>query len=131
MSLFFALIPVLFWVLCFGQRVIHEVDIAKRQVVTDGTITDCQFIKSGQYCHYMFSIDGRAQIGGAVAPRSVLFGDFVNVYYDPENPSVNSLEDFVHQSHTDETIVYAVLLVVVGCGVYLFLRKSKNIQQGS
>jgi hypothetical protein len=91
------LLGVLPWVLGLAFQIYDwrtDVQVAARQTMTSGIVTDHLPSNHNMYA-YDFSVNGRRYTGWQ-SPRSneLAIGKTVTVYYDPQNPSKNSLVNF-------------------------------------
>jgi hypothetical protein len=67
-----------------------------------------------------------ATIGTEVSAKypEVTFGQTVEVYYDSQDPRMNTLEDFSGQSRKDERLVYILLLVLAAAGTFILWNEE-------
>jgi hypothetical protein len=120
---------VLFAVPCivfYGHLAIIENDTAKRQQTSFGTTSQCERLGRGRenWCHYWFAVGDNWYRGVSQTYPEVTFGQTVEVYYDNQDPRINSLEDFSAKSRKDERFVYIFLLALAATGTFILWNEE-------
>ena len=109
----------------FAYRAVMDRRLAEREQVTYGIGGLCHESGRGRdtYCDYSFQI-GDHRFGGMSRSDSELaYGQEVQIYYDGQNPRVNSLNGFSAQSWKSECICYGILAFTAIS--YFLLRKQR------
>jgi hypothetical protein len=103
--------------------------VGSRQHVTTGVITAHELHNHNQY-RYRFSVNGATYTGISSAPNDVaVVNAGVKVYYDPQDPSTNSLEDFVGRNG-QPGILPLLLLGIAGTAGVILSQKMKARRSG-
>jgi hypothetical protein len=123
------LLVVLPWVLGIAfliQQSRTDRQVAGRQQTTSGTITAYDPGNHNQY-GYKFEVAGRGYTGWESPKHDELaVGKEVVVYYDPQNPSRNSLTDFHDLSTTSLGPVPLLLFGIGAVGVFIaYMRRGR------
>ena len=105
-----------------------ESQIARRQQTTSGIVTAHEPANHNQYS-YKFEVDGKAYTGWqSPKDNELAIGKQVIVFYDPQNPSRNSLTDF-HDLSTSSLGSVPMLSFGIGAVAVIILyrrRRSKT-----
>jgi hypothetical protein len=120
---------VIFTIACivfYGHSAIVENDTATRQQTSFGTTDQCERRGRGyeNWCHYSFAVGDDWYRGVSQTYPEVTFGQTVEVYYDSQDPRMNTLEDFSGQSRKDERLVYILLLVLAAAGTFILWNEE-------
>jgi hypothetical protein len=109
-----------------GHLAIIENDTAKRQQTCFGTTSQCERLGRGRenWCHYSFAVDDNWYRGASPTYPEVTFGQTVEVFYDRQNPRMNSLEDFSAKSRKHERFVYILLLILAATGTVMLWNEE-------
>jgi hypothetical protein len=105
-----------------------EAVVGNRQRVATGVITAYEETNHNQY-RYQFAVDGATYTGLSNAPDDVATVNGVAiVYYDPQDPSTNSLQNFVSESERDRGFVPVPLIGIAAVAVVILFIKvnAKN-----
>jgi len=113
----------------FAMKSIDESHTATRQKQSFATLTSCSDNRGQRYCNYNFSANDQEYTGDSKAPFSAFFGEVQNVYYDPNDPTTNSLKEFLEQSHRDRN--WAVLFGLIGSALAVYFVFNKKAASGS
>ncbi len=102
-----------------------ESQIAGRQQATSGIVTAHEPSNHNRY-GYKFDVAGRAYTGWQ-SPKDdeLAIGKQVIVFYDPQNPSKNSLTDF-HNSSTSSLGPVPMLLFGIGAVALFILYRRRH-----
>jgi len=120
-------LPFVLGVVFIAPQAIKEGSAAKRQQTIQGSVTSYERFNHNQ-CQYVFSVWGKQYAGIASAPRDhVTVGDQVRVYFDSQNPTVNSLEDFSQISQRAKRDVYFLVAVIVAFACFIFVSKIASV----
>ena len=115
------------YALFFGYRAAGHRHVANRQETSFGLVAECKNSgKGANYCHYTFSTEDGQYRGVSQAGSDVVLGQTVTVYYDSQNPALNSLEDFSEMSRTEENWLYVYLSLSIGVVVFIFFSKGRT-----
>jgi hypothetical protein len=100
--------------------------IAGRQQTTSGIVTAHEPANHNRY-GYKFEVDGKAYAGWqSPKDNELAIGKQVIVFYDPQNPSRNSLTDF-HDLSTSSLGPVPMLLFGIGAvAVFILYRRSRS-----
>ena len=99
--------------------------IAGRQQTAPGIVTAHEIANHNQY-GYKFDVDGKAYTGWQ-SPKDdeLAMGKHVTVFYDPQNPSRNSLTDF-HDLSASSLGPVPMLLFGIGVATVLILYRRRR-----
>ena len=103
-----------------------DVQVAKRQQTTSGTVTTHEPANHNQYV-YKFEVSGTSYTGRQSPKGDELsLGKQVVVFYDPQNPSKNALSDF-HDVSTSALGPVPMLCFGIGAlTVFIFYRRRRT-----
>lgn len=105
-------LPFVLGVLIVASEAVREAKAARSQQQTQGIITAYDRSDHNQ-CSYDFEVSGKRYSGRrSAATIDVTVGSHVPVFYDSQEPSVNSLEDFAEMSRRDRDFCYILLFVI-------------------
>jgi hypothetical protein len=100
--------------------------IATRQQTTSGIVTAHEPVNHDRY-GYRFEVDGKAYTGWQIPKDSELaIGQQVIVFYDPENPSANSLTDFHDLSISSLGPVPMLMFGIGAVAVFILYRRRRS-----
>ncbi len=104
----------------------HENSAAKRQQTSEGLVIS--YIRSNHSrCGYTFSVHGKQYSGTASAPTDhVTVGDRVIVYFDSQEPTTNSLEDFSQMRHRNQSFAYILIAMIIAVAGFMFISKTAS-----
>jgi hypothetical protein len=100
-----------------------EAVVGNRQRIANGVITAHEQENHNQY-RYRFSVDGTTYTGLSNAPDDVatVNGEAI-VYYDPQNPSTNSLQNFTSESERDSGFVGIPMGGIAAIAIVILVAK--------
>src|SRR5262249_52305891 len=105
------------------QESIMESQIAGRQQTTHGIVTTHEPGNHNRY-GYKFEVDGKAYTGWqSPKDEELAIGEQVIVFYDPQDPSRNSLTDFRDLSTSSLGPVSMLLFGIVAVAGYILYRR--------
>lgn len=117
------------WVLgaAFSIAASHrEAVVANREQNTTCLITAHETSNHNQY-RYSFTVSGRQYSGISQSPTDgVAVGEQMKVYFDPQNPSTNSLEGFSAASQRELGPVPLLAAGVLAVAVFIGLNKMRT-----
>ena len=115
---------------CFhDSRVEDRHSDCERQLSTSGIVIAHDLGNHNQY-GYRFQVDGNSYTGWQSPQRDELtIGKEVRVFYDPQNPSRNSLINFHDASTLSLGPVPMMLFGIGAVGVSIFYRRRKMAHQ--
>jgi hypothetical protein len=123
----FKTVLLLLGALLLGIRAERASDAAKREQTSFGVVTECEHhARAGNYCHYTFSVGDERYIGADPAVSEVEFGHTVQVYYDSQDPRMNSLEDFSAESRRDKKFIYILLFAIGAFAAFVMYSLATN-----
>jgi len=121
-------VPFLVILIIFNTvRAANEHDSASRQRTSSAVIGQCEnFWRSGNHCHYTFSVGDSQYVGVSEAALGVFYSQHAVVYYDSQDPTVNALKDFSEQSRSSNRFGFVMLLALVAVLIIIFLDGLPN-----
>ena len=104
--------------------------IGTRQESTSGQVTAYE-PSNHNSCRYTFTVQGKQYAGMDSSPTATpaapaIVGDQLQVYFDPNNPTTNSLEDFSMRSRRDRGLVPLFMLGICVIPVIIFYSKLRG-----
>lgn len=125
-------VPLLIGMAASASSAYKNGEIAIRQKTTDGIVTDFE-PSNYNLCRFTFSFLGRTYEGaGRPLIGTATVGQHLIVFFDPNHPQTNSLEDFARLSRRQKGFVPLCLVAifgVVGLVVYARQRQSRTANQ--
>jgi hypothetical protein len=119
-------VPYLLAALFFASNAMKYRDLASTQQISLGSVNGCGHgTKGGYYCSYAFPVNGGYYRGDSSAGRSVQPGSNVDVYYDPQNPTTNSLKDFTDTCRWNRNA--ACIFIVIAAGFVARILYSRHV----
>ena len=107
-------IPLFCEVFIFSSRAHRESDAASRQESSFGTVIECRSVKGGYFCDYIFPVDGSQYKGASHWNSDLMYGQTVEVSYDPQDPRMNTTGSFAEQARSDWIFVCVWMLLAIG-----------------
>jgi hypothetical protein len=108
----------------------RDAAIGARQESTTGEITAHERNNHDSY-RYEFTAQGKKFSGLSSSPRAKeTMGEPAQIYFDPQNPTTNSLEDFLERSRRDKSLDSIFIFVICAIPAIIFCSKidwSKRI----
>jgi hypothetical protein len=109
----------------FAFKAVDENDVAARRQTSPGTITGCNdALRGGNYCSYKFAVDGNQYTGTSEAAIGTQLDATVTVCYDPQDPTMNALDDFSANGGRDRKFALLFFLVFAAQSAYVFYSIS-------
>jgi hypothetical protein len=123
------LLVVLPWVLGLAfliQESRTDSQVAERQRMTSGIVIAHEPANHNQY-EYKFEVDGKAYTGWqSPKDNELAVGKQVILFYDPQNPSRNSLTDFHDLSMSSLGPVPMLLFGIGAVAVFILYRRRRS-----
>jgi uncharacterized membrane protein YhaH (DUF805 family) len=120
-----AVLVLLFVIFILAFQVAQENKAASLQETSFGIISDCDHsARGGYHCHYTFRVGEKQYAGVSSSTDYLYYGTTTVIYYDSQNPDMNSLEDFSIKSRKDRRAIYIFMLIVVTCFAIILYSKS-------
>lgn len=125
------MLVVMFCIALYGYHANVQDKIASREQKSLGTVDQCERRGRGydNYCHYSFQVGDDWYKGVSKTTSGVAFGQIVDVYYDEQDPRVNSLEDFSERSLTNRRFALLFLLVLAGVVAFVVWDRTPYPKQ--
>ena len=96
-------------------------ETAKRQKVASATIV-AQDPSNHQCYEYAFRVKS-ASYSGCEFPQHPAIGNEIQVFYDPQNPTRNHVNDFNEVSEGELPFVPIPILIPVALGIFIWLKR--------
>ena len=117
-------IPCVIGLLFTAHDMTKDNSAAKRQQTSHGVVTSYE-PSSHNLCGYTFSVHGKQYKGEASAPtNNVTVGDQVRVYFDSQEPTNNSLEDFSARSQRHQSFAYILIGLIAVVAGFIFISRT-------
>jgi hypothetical protein len=127
-NLIFVTIPWIIGILFLLPQFLQKQAVGRRQQLTSGVVTAYEPSNHNQ-CRYTFQTQGKqySGISSALSER-VNIGEQVQVYFDPQNPVTNSLDDFSDSSKSDFSVM-VFMTIGIGCIAFCILLARNSRRQ--
>jgi hypothetical protein len=100
--------------------------VANRQQTARGLVTAYERSNHNQY-RYTFTAQGKQYGGISQSPTdSAIVGGQIQVYFDPRDPTTNSLEDFSTRSRRDMGMLPFLALGIGGVAAFILYSKTTS-----